>query len=142
MKSLARFSPHRFLGFRGSVLMIFGFIEIIVAWSISGNPIMFKVFNEEPHQVYVLLWLIPGLISLATSFFTKAVEAFGFAISFIPFFLWGAGYLVSFYPNHDLTAEQAFKSIAVWWGITALILLISRWPEPPELPGDGKDGNW
>lgn len=125
---------HSRIGFRGGVLLIYGFLELIVGWAILTSPANpLRVFSAAPILVYALIWLIPGATAVITCFFRGAVEALGYGISFIPFFLYGLGTLASYWPEHQLMVAQSLRAGAIYFSFMLMIRIISRWPEPSNI---------
>lgn len=122
------------IGFRGGVLLIYGFLELIVGWAVITSPANpLRVFSAAPILVYALIWLIPGGIAVITSFFKGAVEAFGYGLSFIPFFLYSLGIIVSYWPEHQLQVAPALRAAAIYLAFVMMIRIIARWPEPGDI---------
>lgn len=121
---------HSRIGFRGGVLLVYGILEIIIGWAIlndARSPYM--VFREGPAWTYAIIWLMPGFLSVVCSFFQGKMELIGYGISFIPFFLWGVGYLATGCTG-EATIGTALRGASIYWAFMFLIRLTARWPEP------------
>lgn len=128
---------HSRIGFRGGVLLIYGVLEMIVGWAIFVTPASpfapHTAFNYAPMAVYGFIWLIPGIVAFIAAFFDGAMETFGYAMSFMPFFLFGLGDLIDGWPLGITPIGTALRGTAIFWAFALLIILIVRWPEPKEV---------
>jgi hypothetical protein len=72
---------------------------------------------------------LAGAVALVSAFTRTRNDTWGFVLSYVVPFLWGTAYLISWYPLREINAGTAMRAGILYWGYSALVVIISGWPE-------------
>lgn len=122
------------VGRRGAVLLIFAFIDGVVAWSLIdpqsrsqvGRLATYRALVDvAPLVVWAWLWAGAGVV-LAVQAFSRS-DRWGYAVALGIKAVWAAGLGASWLVYG---APRAWLAAATWAVLAALVLVISGWHEP------------
>jgi len=134
----------RHLGRRGSSLLFFCLIDLIIAWSLinpATTPLLrrslsysyivrYTFFDHGPLWGWAGAWIIVGLIC-GVSAWLKERDAIAFALAIAMKIIWSGMFLAAWILMH---AQGAWILGMTWAGFAAFVGIIAGWPEPIEHP--------
>jgi len=118
------------IGRRGCVLLFLGLLDALFGYSFLVSPMLssIKIDYLLPYVVWGWIWVIAGVACLA--FCPARVDRVAFALEAAVMSAWG---LVSGYIWATQHAPRLWVSAVIWLAFAGLILIISSWPESPEI---------
>lgn len=130
--------PH--LGKRGRVLLFFGLLDVIYAFSLAApdhrtqaSPMFVWLVGIAPLWVWSASWAVAGALCLWQSFCRR--DTVGFVAAVTLKVVWGlvcvAGWLFA-------DVERGYVSAVIWLGLAWFVATIAGWPEP----GDARGPTW
>lgn len=123
---------------RGTFLMAFGFVYLILGYSILTLPDTPAVHTQVhkqlrlalqvmPLDAYATLWLIAGVIAIVAGFIQRW-DMWGFGTAAIMPTAWSIVYFSAWN-----TIPHAWLSAAVYLLLAAAVLIVAGMPDPEEL---------
>lgn len=139
MRATALLLAHRVglrVGRRGAALLIFGFIDEVVGYSLldsqsrpTGSPVYRALEYLAPYRVWAFVWISVGVVCAVQAFAREDWGGFASAVAIKV--VWAGGFLAAWVLYG---AYRAWVAAATWGILAALVYLISGWPEPRRRP--------
>lgn len=135
-----RLAAKRVLGRRGTALVVFGTLDLAVAWSLLSPPDRIAAHATPGYRALVLwmpltawaaLWGAVGVLCLVQAFMRKDLWGFGAAIGVK--LMWTSGMVSAWVLYRE---PRVWLSAIVWAGLAVLVSVIAGWPEPIEPTGE------
>lgn len=126
------------VGRRGQALLVFGFIDFVVAYSFldptyrtqaAALPAYRAMIETLPLGAWGWLWAAVGGICVVQAFARQDAIGFGAAIGIKV--VWVLGFLTSWMV---WDAPRGWIGAATWAVLARLVHLIAGWPEEPQTP--------
>lgn len=123
--------PERALGFRGTALLLFALAYVGVGLSIPNQPPTSTVLYDSliPVSTRVAFWCLCALFGIFAVFYRKPLwQGRGFGVLLLP-----AGERFTSYVGgmiFDVHPLRWLAGAAIYFILTAVLLLIAAWPEP------------
>lgn len=123
------------IGRRGGAMLSLAVVMLAIGWTnITATPetIQHTIFSTVPIIVLGLWWLIPGVLLFVAGLFDPNSRWDGLALfsSYLATSLWGAAYVASSFLYGNQPIGVSFRTAAIFWGFSAIIFIISGWPDP------------
>lgn len=124
------------MGRRGAALLIFGFIDEVVGYSLldpHSRPIGSSTYRAieylAPYSLWSIVWIVVGVVCAVQALARD--DRVGFACAIAIKVVWAGGFLASWVIYN---AYRGWVGAATWGVVAALVYLISGWPEPRRWP--------
>lgn len=127
---------------RGVFLWVMSILQGLIGWStLDAPPIVFKDLALIS-EITPLFWgWVQISLAFVMAFFavTRAgLDRFGFMAAYIMPFVWGSSYLVTtIHGDYPLGAVAGVRSVAVWYGYCAMIMIVSGMIGLEKYPHEG-----
>jgi phosphatidylserine synthase len=121
------------IGRRGASLLALGIVNLTIGWSVWVIPpsvlAQFSLFSHTPRVILSLSWVLAGVLAIANVPRSRN-DKWGFVGAYQVPFIWGCLYLAEALPPlHQFDPWLALRTVITYWGYSALVLVISGWPE-------------
>lgn len=123
------------LGYRGAVLVILGFVDLLFGFSLvdpTHDTLRTSAYQWRgqyaPAWVWGALWIAVGVVLFVGAL--SRHDEFPYAAAIGIKVLWGMLGLMSWAVGG---VERGWVSTVAWGGFGLLIAVISSWPEPPRI---------
>jgi len=131
----------RRVGFRGSVLLFLGELDLVYGWTLAFpsaasavSPLNRYFCTMLPLRAWAVLWAGVGLICIYHAF--HRYDRFGFIAAIAIKVLWGSLALIGVWYS-----DVSIASPAIWLSLAGLVWRVSGWAEPlSTIPRDGETG--
>ncbi len=125
----------RRIGRRGSCLLFFAVLDLFYALSLfqpvaearRSASVLF-IASILPLWAWGTLWLTVGILCIIGAFTRRDRWAFAAAVAIKT--LWGGLTLLAWIAGF---LERGWLSAVIWLAMAGWVLIISSWPEPPEV---------
>lgn len=124
------------IGRRGACMLSLAVTSAAIGWTnITQPPASLRhlvLFSDVPPWVLGVWWLLPAFLLAVAALVDRESKWDGPAllISYLSTAFWGAAYVGSAILYGDQPVGISFRTAAVYWGFSAVIVIISGWPEP------------
>jgi hypothetical protein len=122
----------RKIGHRGSVLLFFGFLDVVYGVSLWKPPAeseqsstLLFIKGVAPLWAWATLWGLVGVGLLVGAF--QRVDRWAFAVGVALKILWGLTFLLGWM---FVNLDRGWVSAAIWLALAVMLYVISTWPEP------------
>ena len=128
----------RRVGRRGLILILFGFVDLIMAWAIysypndgptnayAGQKIMLNSLPGDPLDAWALIWLAVAMILFVNAF--RRSDRVGYAFAYGIKLLWASCFTIATITG---LSPRAWVGTIAWALIAAVCGIIAGWPEGP-----------
>ncbi|GAA3384524.1 hypothetical protein [Streptomyces racemochromogenes] len=121
------------LGRRGAILSCYGLVWILYGYAqlITPQPDqrgLGLLLRLMPLEAWGWCWIVAGITALASAWAPPGRDAAAFYALPLVVVPWMASYLVAWL---DGGLPRGWVAAAVWAAITAPVLVVAGWPEPP-----------
>lgn len=119
------------IGYRGSALLAFGFIDLVYAISLATAPpgamennVTYRWFAVvAPLWVWAIGWAAAGSVCVGSAF--NAHDRYGFTAAIGIKVIWAGGVITGWVMD-----DVPLGGAGLWLGLTFLVWRIAGWPEP------------
>jgi hypothetical protein len=131
--------PPKVLGYRGSVLLVWGVIWFLIGVGKFASPPtgadLILLTGHIPPPVRAGMWCATGLTAMVCAFRTRASgDAAGWIALYIMPALLAAAYSISFLDSLDGSGGLilGWLGAAVYVALAAIVAICAGWPEPAD----------
>lgn len=132
-------SPPKILGFRGSVLLVWGFIWLLIGVGKFVSPPSpadsILITGYLPAPVRAGLWCVTGFVALAFAFRTRASgDAIGWIALYVMPAVLAVAYVIAWiqWLAGAGGVSLGWLAAVVYVALAAIIAICSGWPEPAD----------
>ncbi|MFD6113587.1 hypothetical protein ACFWG0_26240 [Streptomyces yangpuensis] len=123
----------RALGRRGAILSCYGLVWILYGYGQLVTPQVDQrglhlVLNIRPLEFWGWCWIAAGLVALVCAWAPPGRDAAAFILLPLVVVPWMTSYLVAWLSG---AYPRGWVAAAVWAVITAPVLVVAGWQEPP-----------
>jgi hypothetical protein len=133
------------LGFRGTMLVLFGIIWTGIGIAIISEPTRAPMLETLiPQPIRAGLWVASGFAAIYFGTQTKRIDAIGWtalyimpALRSLSYFLGWVDFVI---PWGGDGIERGWLAALIYLALVAVIVVCARWPDPPPPPNLDDEG--
>lgn len=123
----------RQLGRRGAILTSYGLVWVLYGYGLLVIPLpdqrgLRTLLNLMPLSAWAWCWIGAGIVALVCAWAPPGRDTAAFFVLPLPAAAWMATHFAAWLLDD---VPRAWVATAVWAVITAPVLVVAGWPEPP-----------
>lgn len=130
----------RSLGYRGSILLLFGIVWLVVGLGTYTAPkVEGLIISDIPPLVKATGWVLTGVYAVGVGLVSRwRDDSTGFVALYVMPAVWTFLYLVSWFDSWNGGGyARGWVSAVVYFAVMGVVMICAGWPEPIE-EGDAR----